>query len=364
LRNINHTLRWRATGARSSNLTYEIWYTPNETDLYHIASNIKGRKYKIDSNKFPGSLSGRFIIYATDGVRTGKAISPRLRIPFKAPEIRYVQTEIPEFKLTEEIRFNPQAYDMQDGWLDGSNVRWSLNHWEYSFGSTLWIWPYELPPGTYTFQCNAVNSVLIGAQKEFTFRIIDDESALPGDWSQEDIRFALSMGFVLPLDRLDLPVTRRDFARFMGEMYNTAITQEQEQVYGFVPDYFNPWPEYADGLVIDCAGENHYPSVMVSLGLMEAPGGRFNPNMPLTEKEGALLMYRTVVSPLKDLRSLPNANDETAIIEFLMNNNVLHESGPNAFDPEGLLTNRLALVRIAQMFTNESRDEWETRVFQ
>ena len=328
------TLTWEASGQRDQ-LFFELWYCPSEDEFYNIASNITGRSYTVDLTSYPGTDEGYFYLYATDGVRTGEIDSSWVRVPFKAPEIFYEQTSIPQVKITEEIYFDPDVYDMQDGWLYGDDVVWMLNGREFMTGYMLWVWPYELPPGTHTFTCIATNSAGMSVSKNYTFRIIDDESDLPNDWSRTDIRNALSNGFVLPLNRIDAPVTRGQFASLMTTLYGTMSEDD------------DPYPEYIEGMVTDCGQDDYDQFLMVYLGVMEAQGGMFNPARTLPEREALLIMYRVCL--LADPDFFNNLN-ESGIIEYFRNNNVTNSSGNNIYSAAERLTNRLALVRLSRLY--------------
>ena len=330
------TLNWEATGEKDE-LFFELWYCPSEDEFLHVASNITGRSYTADLSSLPGTNEGYFYIYATDGVMTGEIDSPWVKVPFKAPEIITMQQDIPQVKITEEILFDVDIYDMQDGWLWWEDeVTWTLNGKDFMTGSTLWVWPYEITPGTHTFTCTATNSAGMSASMDFTFRILDDESDLPDDWSREDIINALSNGFTVPLNRIDAPITRGQFAALMSTLYGT-VSEE---------DY--PYPDYVENVVTDCGEDDYDQFLMVHLGVMQAPGGLFEPLKPITQQEAAIIMYR--VSALSDPDWFDMNADDADIMDFYTEAIVLEENGPNAFAPEESITNRLALVRLSRFY--------------
>ena len=277
------TLTWEASDADGDELFFDIWYVPSEYEFYNIASNITGNSFEVDLSVYPGTNEGYFYIFATDGVLTSEIDSPWVVVEYKAPEIYSTQDSIPEVKLTEEIYFDVDIYDLQDGWLwDSYEVTWMLRGQEFMTGSALWVWPYELAPGTHTFTVIATNSAGMSAQKDFTFTILDDESDLPSDWSRNDIVDALSNGFVLPLDRIDAPVTRSQFAMLMSTLYAT------------VAEDYTEWPDYEEGVVTDSGQDDYDEFLMVWLGVMDAPGGRFEPTQAITEREAVVIMYQVM----------------------------------------------------------------------
>jgi len=330
------TLTWEASGEKDE-LFFDLWYCPAEDDYYNIATNVTGRSYDADLSSYPGTDDGWFYIYASDGVRTGEADSPSVKVPFKAPEFISSQESVPEFKITEEICFDAEIYDMQDGWLWDEEVSWTLDGREFVTGSFLWVWPYELAPGDHIFTCTATNSAGMSAEKDFTFRVLDDESDLPDDWSREDIKNALSNGFVTSINKLDAPVTRGQYATLMTTLYWSVLYSD------------DPLPDYIENIVSDCGQDDYDQFLMVHLGVMEAKDGKFEPAKPLTEKEAALIMYRIVC--LADPELLEEYGPaEKDILEFYSDYGIFDKSGPNEYMASENLTNRLALVRLSRLF--------------
>ena len=330
------TLMWDASGEKEE-LFFDIWYCPAEDDFYNIATNITGRSYEADLSSYPGTNEGYFYIYASDGVRTGESASATIKVPFKAPEFISTQESIPEVKITEEICFDAEIYDMQDGWLWDEEVVWTLDEKEFVTGSFLWVWPYELAPGDHTFTCTATNSEGLSTQKDFTFRILDDESDLPDDWSREDIKNALANGFVTSINKLDAPITRGQYATLMTTLYWSFLYSD------------DPLPDYIENVVNDCGQDDYDQFLMVHLGVMEAKDGKFEPARPLTEKEAATIMYRIV--DLADPELLEEYGPgEADIMEFYSDYGIIDKNGPNEYQGAENLTNRLALVRLSRLF--------------
>jgi len=332
------TLTWEASAEAGRSLHFELWYCPAEDEFYNIASNITGNSFEINLSSYPGTEEGYFYIFATDGVRTGEAASEWVKVPYKAPEFITELNEIPEIKITEEFFLDVDIYDLQDGWLWDDEVTWTLDGVEFLTGSALWVWPYELAPGTHTFTCTAVNSAGISATGDFTIRIIDDESDLPDDWSRDDLINALSNGFVLPLSRIDGPVTRGEYASLMSILYFTLMDEDE----------IENLPDYVDNVVNDCGQDDYYQFFMVTLGVMDAPGGRFEPNKPITERDAAIIMYNIIALADPDLVDIDV--NEADIIEIFEDNEITDSSGANKYNANENITVRLALVRLSRLY--------------
>jgi hypothetical protein len=336
------TLNWTASGGGGS-LSFEIWYCPSEGNTYYVATNVSGNSLNIDLSEYPGTHSGYFQIYATDGVVTGEGVSPRIQVPYKAPIIIMDQDSIPEYRLTEEIWFDGEAYDLQDGWLYGDGENQAV--WIYdgavrhNWGS-LWVWPYEFEPGLYTFTFAVTNSEGMTTQKDFTFRILDDESDLPDDWAREEIRNALANAFIVPLERLDAPITRSQYADIMANFFYYCLPSTERGR--------DPFLAYEEDFIKDCGWDDWKQFVMVYLGLMDAPDGIFRPAGSLTELEAASIMFRVVA--LADPAVAPIDATDDFILSTFYRLGVFNTDGPNAFNESETLTTRLALVRIWRFY--------------
>ena len=343
----NETLTWDASDADGDELYFDVWYCTDGGARFKLASNVTGRSADVDLSELPGTDAGYFLIRCTDGVRTVEAKSPMIKVPFKAPVIKSEIEDVPEFKLTEEICFFARVYDYQDGWLwgEGNSVVWLLNGREYAHCGYLWVWPYGLAPGEHTFTCLATNSAGLTAQKDFTFRVIDDESDLPDGWTRDDVVNALSYGFVLPLDTLEAPVTRSQFAKIMANFFSYIATG----VAGEGAD--NPLMQYdLTGLVTDCGLLAVEQSLMVAIGAMDAPGGLFEPARALTQQEALVIMYKVLAIGLNEPGLLADASNMGYMREFFEYNRTVEASGPNAYVEQERLTVELALVRVSKFF--------------
>ena len=333
------TLTWDAAG--EGELFFEIWYSPDDDVYINIATDITGRSFTADLTQLPGTSEGFFYIYVTDGVRTATGYSPWIQVPYKAPIIVTRQTEIPRITVTDEFVLEVDIYDKQDGWLwDLEEVEWTLDGELFMAGDVLWVWPFELAPGEHIFTITAANSVGLTVSGEFSLYIVDDDSALPDDWSRVDIVTALANGYAIDLRRLDMPINRGRFAEFINTLY--VFMHDDEDI-----DYMY-LPEYVEGQIIDGGATSYEFFLMVYFGLMEAPSGRFNPNGTITQLEAALIMYR--IAELADPDWFGAGASDAEILDWLYSQGILDESGPNALNESQPLTNRLAMVRLGRLY--------------
>jgi hypothetical protein len=72
------TVKWKASDADSSSLTYFVLYSADSGRSWiQVASNIKASEASVNTSELPSTNSGLFRVLATDGVNTGIADSTR-----------------------------------------------------------------------------------------------------------------------------------------------------------------------------------------------------------------------------------------------------------------------------------------------
>ncbi len=330
------TVTWEGSDADGDKLWYELWYCPNEEESYLIATDITENSYNVDLTVLPGSDDGYFYLYATDGIRTVEIDSPYVKVDFKAPEIITTQEKAAEYKITEEIWFDTEVYDMQDGWLyEDNEIIWFQNGKEYQKGAGLLVWPYELKPGTHTFTMTATNSAGLKTSRDYSFTIINDETDLPNDWTRQDIKEALTDGFIVNLRGLSAAVTRLKLA----EMMNLVLLYMQE-------DDVDNYEAYEEGFITDCGDDDIDAWFMVKNGIMQADGGKFNPYGNVTEEEFAVILYRTFY--LSDPEFFDNLTKLYDILAFYYEAGALDKKD-NVYNATQKITSAKMLVRINRL---------------
>jgi hypothetical protein len=123
-------------------------------------------------------------------------------------------------------------------------------------------------------------------------------------------------------------------------------------LFGSFSESDDPYPEYEENVVTDCGQDDYDQFLMVKLGVMEAPGGRFEPSRLLTEQEAAVIMYRIMeASDPAYMKEFMGINpSEADILEFYFEDGIIAKSGDNKYNPAANLTNRLALVRLSRLY--------------
>lgn len=111
---------------------------------------------------------------------------------------------------------------------------------------------------------------------------------------------------VRQLQNVNSAITRGQFAKLMATLYWTVWEEG------------SPMPEYEEGVVTDCGSDDYDQYLMVALGLMEAPNGKFNPNGKLTEAEAIQIIYHVVA------KSNPSILDDTQGVFCVQKKDVKH----------------------------------------
>ena len=352
------TLSWDASGA--GDLTCEIWYYPHENEFYKIATDITGNSCDIDLSDCPGSDEAHFRILCTDGIKTGEARSVRVKVSNMAPLIITNNKATQQFKATDSLFLRADIYDKQDGqimgrytfneatekWDPDTSVEWLVDGESVGcYGDVLFAFPYRFEPGTHTATLVVKNSAGLETRKDFQIEIVEDDSDLPDDWSRDALKTAFQLGFSVPLDRVDAPINRGLYARFLNNIYTDFSGWEKD-----INMRGADTPPYA--------GKEYDESMMDWLGLMDASDDGMSSRMEvaelngiqsMTERDGALTMFKVLVIA-NDPSVTKDDFDDEEIIQKLFDADVLTDEGPDAYEPDKRLSYRLAMVRVEKLY--------------
>ncbi|MCL1897073.1 MAG: hypothetical protein FWG03_11090, partial [Clostridiales bacterium] len=352
------TLTWEASGAGTGDLYFEIWYLPKEDEQFLLETGITGNSCEIDLSNLAGTDDGYFLILASDGVNTSESKSAGIKVQYKAPIIIADNSETIRLKVTDDYVLNLDIYDRQDGWLKYEKTfvehegwirndvgEWLLDGEHFDYSTYLFVLPYTIQPGEHTLTRTAKNSVGLVTSKDFKIEIIDDESDLPDDWSRNDIRHALSLGFTAPLDWLDSPITIEKYAVFMTVLYRDLSTLDT-----LYPNFFPIIGE-------EYKGDDPFVALMVYIGAMDAPDGYIDEYRTMTQREAAIIMYKTMALALSP--DLPDDffSDEDYILEKLNGMGIFDESGPAEYRADEKCSSRIAMVWLSRFYYAASSED-------
>ncbi len=123
------TITWAAQDADGDSLKYLVEYNPNPqdpaSDWEVLAANITATQWQDDFGTLPGSAAAAIRITATDGIRSGSALSQPFAVSLKPPAVFINALTNTTFKQSDQIRLNGEAEDLQDGTLEGMKLAWS-----------------------------------------------------------------------------------------------------------------------------------------------------------------------------------------------------------------------------------------------
>ena len=173
--------------------------------------------------------------------------------------------------------------------------------------------------------------------RTFIIKIIDDESALVNDWSQEEVRVALQSGFDLPIEAMETGITRGEFAKLAWRYYE-MISHDYCILF--------EW----EGIE-DCDGrEDPYPFYLLEKGIIQVPGQLFKPDDPITQLEAVkLLMACTEKGDPEFYEAINKYNTALSIPQTLTEIGVFDEVGPNKFESNKPITIEQSMVRVIRL---------------
>jgi len=356
------TLTWEAGDADGDSLTFQLWYYRSEDEMYLVAADLTGTSYDADLTDYPGTNRGWFVILATDGGRTGIARSPRVSVPYKAPDILNYMPDVKQFKVTDLIEIQGRVYDAQDGWLVSEGYKWYVDgrRWETDGFFFIRLPSYLLDPGMHTITMEVTNSAGISSGIDFIIEIIDDESDLPDGWPKNEIILALKFGYYQPLHRLESPITRIELARM--SIFCLGLSD-------YLPE---DWVMPTADINIDFTDisndfsniDYHHAWTMIALGLMELKNavyeydgeldrtfaqGDFDPNGTLTQREAMQIMFMAIELARTQKYTEYSILDESEFLPQLMEWGVIDKSGSfNSYNENELMSKGMTLLRIGR----------------
>ena len=71
----------------------------------------------VNFDTLPGGKDVVFYLYATDGINTSYVTSESFAVTYKEPEVLTEQSDLWIYKVTDEIYFEVDVYDPQDGYM-------------------------------------------------------------------------------------------------------------------------------------------------------------------------------------------------------------------------------------------------------
>jgi hypothetical protein len=150
---------WSITDSDSSAHTTKLLYSSDSgANWVSLGQVSQANTFPANFDLLPGSSGSSLIMVSvSDGVNTGNAISGQFSVPKKAPsaEITFPSSGA-IFRQHDLVWFRGSAYDVDDGFLEGTSIRWeSSRDGLLGTGTSL---PRQLSVGGHTVTMTALDS--------------------------------------------------------------------------------------------------------------------------------------------------------------------------------------------------------------
>ena len=155
--NGEQTIKWNGRDEDGDELTYSVWYY-GDGEPVCIANQTKESSCKMKCDELPGCEFAAILVEVNDGFLIGSEFSNDFMVEYKKPIILTDNSKMEEFKITEYISLQIDAYDLQSGWNKDLDIAWTdENGEELSWDYVLEISPYSYEPGEHQITLTVSN---------------------------------------------------------------------------------------------------------------------------------------------------------------------------------------------------------------
>jgi hypothetical protein len=152
------TVSWTASSATATQFTSHIFYSADSGASWQRIIDSTALSTILDFDVLPGSSSAMLRVDVTDGVNTGSATSVLFSVPKKVPSAIVINTPLDGAVrvAADPIYLSGAAFDVDDGTLTGTSLRWSSDvQGDLGTGTPLSV---NLQPGKHTITLTATDS--------------------------------------------------------------------------------------------------------------------------------------------------------------------------------------------------------------
>lgn len=174
-------LNWTAGDPDGDALTFDILYQRvGETEFRPVRLGVSGNSTQIDTAQFSGGGAVLRVV-ASDGGHIAQADTPPFTVSSKPPRVAVLNPANGlRIHYGQLINFSGEAFDLQDGWLDGAALVWR-NQRGQVLGTGPFLSVTDLLVGVNTITLTATNSLGLTASASVVV-IVDDDLRLPGPY--------------------------------------------------------------------------------------------------------------------------------------------------------------------------------------
>jgi hypothetical protein len=174
------TIGWTSSDADADPLFHTVLYSPDDgTSWQPVAVDITDGEISVARWSLPGSTSARVRVIASGGTRATVSTSPAFTLPDLAPNV--VISSPGDGKVVsgaQTVVLRADATDVEDGFLDGTSVRWSSHlDGDLGTGAELYLRADLLSEGEHVITVTATDSA--GASATDTVTITVQRVAAP-----------------------------------------------------------------------------------------------------------------------------------------------------------------------------------------
>ena len=155
------TLAWDAADTDGDPLTYLIQYSADNGASWQVLrAEYHDKTMIVDATALAGTAAGqgRLRVIASDGLLSGSdQVDAGFSVTKHAPQVAILTPDGTVFDPSQPVTLRGQAYDLEDGYLQGTALRWTLEPLgEMGSGETLDL--FAMPRGDYTVTLIAADS--------------------------------------------------------------------------------------------------------------------------------------------------------------------------------------------------------------
>ena len=172
--------QWTGSDADGNPLTYAVEFSSDDGATWEaLTIDWPATSLQIDTSNLPGTSNALVRVVASDGFNSSMASSGAFTIPNRPPSIVIVRPNDGDlFIADQQVIFQADALDLQDGALDGTNVVWTSSlDGTLGTGAEFFLVASSLSDGRHLITATATDS--LGLTNSASIGIVVSSHAVP-----------------------------------------------------------------------------------------------------------------------------------------------------------------------------------------